>query len=235
MPTNPAYVETEARVFGAYGLSPSVRVLPLAQPRVQLRAVEVGSGEPAVLLHGFGLCAAHWAPLVSRLAGVRSVILDLPGHGTADAVDYRGINLRAWFKDMLTACLDTLGLKQVRLIGHSMGGMIALWLALDTPTRVHSVVCIGTPAVAFGARVDALRLLARPGIGPLLLWMPKPPAMYRQIMAGSMGASAIRAHPELVRTTYLAVRRTGYATAISRYLREMFQGADAEPRRYVLS
>jgi hypothetical protein len=46
MPTNAGYVEAEARVFSAYALSPSVRALSLAQPRVRLRAVEVGGGEP---------------------------------------------------------------------------------------------------------------------------------------------------------------------------------------------
>jgi pimeloyl-ACP methyl ester carboxylesterase len=50
-----------------------------------------------------------------------------------------------------------------------------------------------------------------------------------------MGPAAVRAHPELVRATYLATHRTGYAKTVSSYLREMFQGADAEPHRYVLS
>src|SRR5690348_15103139 len=110
MPTNPGYVEAEARVFGRYALSPAVHAHSLARPRLRLRAVEVGTGEPAVFLHGGGLCIAHWAPLVSRLSGGRSLMLDSPGHGEADAVDYRGVDLRAWYKEMLTGCLDALGL-----------------------------------------------------------------------------------------------------------------------------
>jgi pimeloyl-ACP methyl ester carboxylesterase len=235
MPTNPGYVEAEARVFGGYALSPAVHVLSLAQPRLRLRAVEVGTGEPTVFLHGFSHCTAHWAPLVSRLSGMRNLMLDAPGHGAADAVDYRGVDLRAWYKEMLTGCLDALGLEQVRLIGHSQGAMQALWLALDAPTRVRSVVAIGTPAVAFGAQLDAIRILARPGIGPMLLWLPMLPSMYRNILAGTMGPAAVRAHPELVRATYLATHHAGYAKTVSSYLQEMFRGADAEPRRYALS
>jgi pimeloyl-ACP methyl ester carboxylesterase len=229
------YLEAEAQVFGRYGLSPTAHAFSLAQPRLRLRAVEVGRGEPVLCLHGFSLCAAHWAPLVSRLSGKRSLILDAPGHGLADAVDYRGVDLRAWYTAMLIGCLDALGLEAVHLIGHSMGAMQALWLAHDAPARVRSVVAIGTPAVAFGARVDPLRLLARPGIGRLLLWAPWPPPAYRNILAGNMGPAAVRAYPELVRATYRATHRAGYAKTVSSYLREMFRGADAEPQRYVLS
>jgi pimeloyl-ACP methyl ester carboxylesterase len=235
---NPGYAEAEARVFGNYALSPAIRALSLVRPRLRVRAVEVGIGELVVFLHGGGLCNAHWAPLVSRLSGIcglRSIMLDAPGHSAADAVDFSGIDLRTWYKEMLIGCLDALGLEQARLIGHSQGAMQALWLALDAPERVRSVVAIGTPAVAFGAKVDGLRILARPIIGRLLLSVPWPPPLYRNILAGTMGPLAVRAYPDLVRATYLATHRAGYAMTESSYLQEMFRGADAEPRRYVLS
>lgn len=235
MPTNQAYIKAEAGVFGKYALSPAVHAISLARPRLRVRTVEVGAGEPVVFLHGFGHCVAHWAPLVSKLSGMRSLMLDAPGHGATDAVDFSGVDLRAWYCEMLAGCLDALGLEHVRLIGHSQGAMQALWLALDAPERVRSVVAIGTPAAAFGARIDGLRILARPGIGRLLFWLPKPQSAYRNIMAGTMGHVVVRAYPELVRTTYLATRRAGFAKTVSSYLREMFRGADAKPPRYVLS
>ena len=235
MPTNPRYATVEARVFGGYALSPAVRTLSLTRPRLRLRVVEVGVGEPVVYLHGFSHCTAHWAPLVSRLAGLRSLMLDAPGHGAADAVNFRGVDLRAWYKEMLTGCLDALGLEQVRLIGHSQGAMQALWLALDAPSRVRSVVAIGTPAVAFGARLDGMRLLARRGVGPLLLSLPLPPSAYRNLLAGTMGPNAVRAYPDLVEATYQATHRAGYANTVSSYLQEMFRGVEAEPSWYMLS
>lgn len=235
MPTNPGYAEAEARVFGKYSLSPAVHTLALARPRLRVRAVEVGAGEPVVFLHGFSLCVAHWAPLVGRLSGARSLMLDAPGHGAADAVNFNGLDLRAWYKEMLTGCLDALGLERVRLIGHSQGAMQALWLALDAPERVRSVVSIGFPAVAFGATPDALRFLARRGIGPLLLSLPLPPPAYRNLIAGNMGTAAVRAYPDLVRAAYLATHRAGFPKTVSSYLQEMFRGADAEPRQYALS
>ena len=234
MPQNPAYLGVEARVFSGFGLSPTVRPLELRQPRVRLRAAEVGGGEPLLFLHGFSLCLANWAPLVQCLPDARSVMLDLPGHGTADAVDFRGVDLRGWFEAMLKGCLDELGLDAAHVVGHSQGAMFALWLALDAPERVRSVTAIGVPAVAFGSRVEALRVLARPGLGPLMLRMPMPPQAYRRILAGTMGQDAVQAHPELVRATYLATHRPGYATTVSSELRELFRGIDAQPPRYAL-
>lgn len=235
MPKNPAYIAAEARIFGGYELSPATHMLSLARPQLHVRVVEVGSGEPVVFLHGYSHCVAHWASLVGRLAGERNIMLDAPGHGATDTVNFNGVDLRAWYKEMLTSCLDTLGLERVRLVGHSQGAMQALWFALDAPDRVRSVVTIGFPAVAFGATPDGLRFLARPPLGPLLLWLPQPPPAYRNILAGTMGSVAVYAYPDLVRATYRATHRAGYPQTVSSYLREMFCGVDADPRRYALA
>ena len=232
---NAEFLETEARVFGSYGLTPRVRRLQLRTPKISLRVVEIGEGEPTLFLHGFSLCTAHWASLIARLPSLLSIAIDMPGHGGSGGADYTGVDLRGWYGELLANCLDALGLDSVHLVGHSQGAMIGMWLALDAPERVRSLTAIGTPAVAMGNRLKGLRMLARPGIGQLLLSMPKPRGMYKGILASTIGLRAVEtASADLVRVTYLGTRRPGFGRTVSTYLREMFRGLDARPQRYVL-
>ncbi len=171
----------EAGAFGLFGPQPIARPLHLAQLKYGSRAVESGSGDPVIFLHGISLGLAIWAGLLARMPLWRCIAIDMPGHGLADPVDFDRVDLRAWHTEMLISCLDALALNSVHIVGHSYGGLMALWLTLDAPDRVRSVVAIGTPAVAFGAKPDlTLRTLARPVLGSAALAVPMPGALYRR-------------------------------------------------------
>jgi pimeloyl-ACP methyl ester carboxylesterase len=233
----PAFLATEKQVFGRFGLEPSGQLIELADPPVSLRLLETGIGEPVMFLHGISLASAHWAPIIARLRSNRCAMIDMPGHGGSAAVDFIGVDLRQWHNKMLIALLDQLSLPSVHIVGHSYGGMIGMWLALDAPARVASVVSIGTPSLAFGARPDLMfRASAMRAVGPLMLKSPMPGFAHRAVLARALGGPAIKAAaPDLIRVAYLATRRPGFATTASRYLREQFRGPRATPPRYQLT
>jgi pimeloyl-ACP methyl ester carboxylesterase len=223
-------------LFTRFGLHPRTLALRLSDPELGIRVLDTGWGEPVVLMHGITLCAAAWVPLLPRLASLRAIAVDMPGHGASTPVDFAGVDLRAWHTRVLHGVLDALGLESAHLVGHSYGGMAALWMALDAPERVRSVVTLGSPAVAFGGGLGStLRLLARRGIGPLALSLPSPLFAYRALLAASLGHHAIDdAPPELIRALYAATRHRGFARTVSSFLREELRGLDAHPPRYRL-
>ena len=99
----------------------------------------VGSGEPLVLLHGFGSTRDDFAALIPALARDFEVFaIDLPGHGASAMID--GRPSVAALTDAVAADLDAHGLGRVHLLGNSLGGRIAIELACRQ--RALSVVTI---------------------------------------------------------------------------------------------
>jgi pimeloyl-ACP methyl ester carboxylesterase len=101
-----------------------------------------GEGEPLLLLHGFGSSGQTWAKFVPDFARRYQVIVpDLRGHGRstnpANEFTHRQSALDVF------ALLDALGIKQVKAMGISTGGMTLLHMATQQPARVEAMVLIG--------------------------------------------------------------------------------------------
>jgi 2-succinyl-6-hydroxy-2,4-cyclohexadiene-1-carboxylate synthase len=114
----------------------------------ELAYEDVGAGErPLVLVHGLTGFRDDFREQLDALAGLgRTIIYDHRGHGdsanTGDAASYSFAQLVA----DLGALLDARGVARCDLLGHSMGGMIALRFALADPARVASLLCMDTAA-----------------------------------------------------------------------------------------
>lgn len=127
------------------------------------RYLEAGEGPPLVLLHALGESALDWRWVLPDLARTNHVYaLDLLGFGGSGkpAVDYSP----AFFARSVAAYLDALGVERTAVAGNSLGGLVALRLALSEPERVDALVLIDSAGL--GREVAyALRLPTLPGYG----------------------------------------------------------------------
>ncbi|MFI5014002.1 MAG: alpha/beta fold hydrolase [Hyphomicrobiales bacterium] len=109
-----------------------------------------GAGSRAVVfLHGVGLSATTFRPLVEALGeNRRAVALPLPGYdGSAMIEPYTMASVAARLADSL----DALGIETADLVGHSLGGMLALEFACSQPARLASLTLVATTPV-FGSK-----------------------------------------------------------------------------------
>lgn len=101
------------------------------------------TGLPLLLVHGAGGTRLHWPEGLRRLPGRRVISVDLPGHGESAPPVERSVGGMAL---RLLGLLDALGIPRAVVGGHSMGGAVALTLALEAPGRVAGLLLVGTGA-----------------------------------------------------------------------------------------
>ncbi|MDQ8165586.1 MAG: alpha/beta hydrolase [Gemmatimonadota bacterium] len=104
-----------------------------------------GSGPPLLLIHGFGSSATFWRALGDSLKSqFRVIAVDLPGHARSDARDSSLFYSHADAAKSMIALLDTLAIPAVGILGNSSGGMVGLYMAAESPSRVTSLVTMGS-------------------------------------------------------------------------------------------
>jgi pimeloyl-ACP methyl ester carboxylesterase len=108
----------------------------------ELRYLRTGVGRPVVLLHTLRTQADYFLPLLERLDKTRFEVIavDLPGHGHSSAppLEYGA----GYFSDAVATLIEQLDLREVTLVGDSIGATIALTLAARGNARVRRVIAI---------------------------------------------------------------------------------------------
>lgn len=122
-----------------------------------------GHGAPVVLIHGVGMAKEVWTPQVNDLAADFDVLVyDMWGHGQSALPE--GPLALGQYAQQLLDLIDMLGLPQVRVVGHSMGALVALEFALEHPSRCAGVVAMN----AVFSRSEEQRFLVRQRASELL-------------------------------------------------------------------
>lgn len=143
-------------------------------PELQFRTIHgyrrafriAGSGPAVLLIHGIGDNSVAWEPVHSSLARRFTVIApDLLGHGQSDKprADYSVAAYANGMRDLLSV----LGIDQVTVIGHSLGGGVAMQFAYQFPQMVERLILVGAGGVTKDVNI-ALRLASLPGGGGAL-------------------------------------------------------------------
>jgi pimeloyl-ACP methyl ester carboxylesterase len=177
----------------------SVRSRTVAVPaRGRVHLLEKGAGTPVVLLHGSGVAAGFFLPLLSELEGVRALAPDLPASGLSDQIELPRHRYHETAVAWLQRLLDALELDRVALLGHSAGGVWAFRYALAHPERVERLVLIGPPSLP-GTRCPLpYRLMATPGVGQLASRVPPSPQSVLRFARFMGERDTLPKHPELI-------------------------------------
>ncbi|MEV4129958.1 alpha/beta hydrolase [Nocardia sp. NPDC049707] len=161
---------------------------------------------PLLLIHGSGATGSTWAPVVPSLATkYRVITIDLPGCGQSEPASTYAVPQQA---DRTAMVLDELGVRNLKVVGHSSGGYVATALVERRPDLVGELVLVSTgPShAALLPEPAIIRVLVSPPLGPLV-WAIRTDSMIRR------GVAAAAAAPITVPDWAVAdLRRTSYRT-----------------------
>jgi pimeloyl-ACP methyl ester carboxylesterase len=123
-----------------------------------------GRGQPVILLHGWLGSWGVWQETMAYLSrSYRTYALDFWGFG--ESGKKRTSYTMQDFVQLVDQFMESLGIDQAPLVGHSMGGTVGLMVALQNPHRTNKVVVIGSPiegtSLAFPLKMAGLRPVAR--------------------------------------------------------------------------
>jgi pimeloyl-ACP methyl ester carboxylesterase len=198
----------------------------LELPGGRLRYLAAGEGEPVLLVHGLGGAAGNWVALAPLLLPERRLLVpELPGHGGSSPLP-AAPSLNA-YADPLAWLLEHEGAPSAAVVGHSLGGAIALRLAIRGPEAVAALVLAGAAGISSASRSARYALtitgLLKPGrkIAPHRARVARS-ALLRHIVFGRWGAADPPALPPDVVEAFLAgpARHTDTVSAAKALIRD---------------
>jgi len=170
----------------------------------RLAFIDRGEGIPVVFLHPTPFDHVYWLPVVERLSGVRSILVDLRGHGASElgsevekglfaaVPDAPVLTMQRLGRDVL-AILDHLAISEAIFVGCSIGGYVVLELWRQAPERVQ-----GLGFVCSKAQPDAEANIARRVQTIADARNGKRESLFDSMTNGLIGATSRRNRPEIV-------------------------------------
>ena len=135
---------------------------------VNVHYVEAGKGPPLLFLHGLGGSWKDWSATLPAFAAVyRVMAVDFPGFGDSDQPEVR--YSVEWLTEVVEKFIQERKLEGVNLVGHSMGGLVALNLAARPNSRVKKLIIVD--AVGIGDKAEFISYaMTKKILGPETRW-----------------------------------------------------------------
>jgi pimeloyl-ACP methyl ester carboxylesterase len=113
--------------------------------RIKLNHRIIGEGYPVVFLHGFLESNTMWKAIIPKLKGIKAILIELPGHGDSPFYPYsEEMSIRDMSEDV-EFVLQSLAVSKYSLVGHSLGGYVALDLkSIDSTNAIEKVVLLNS-------------------------------------------------------------------------------------------
>lgn len=233
--------ELEEAAYEHFGLRTAEETFPLHSPigevEVRVRDIAADPGEagdvpadapPVLMLHGVGSFSVLAVELMAQLRGRRLLVLDWPGHGLSGGCIVPGpAALRPMAIHVIEGVLDELGVAQVDLVAHSLGGQFACYAALDIPQRVRRLVLLGCPGGAFpgGRPLPPMVAMAVPHVGEQLMARLVSAERFDRFNDLAIGPGAGAHLPEQVhQACFYMTLRPQFAPSVATYLRAIIRG-----------
>jgi pimeloyl-ACP methyl ester carboxylesterase len=179
---------------------PSVEEVPLQSVVLHGRRLtyrRLGSGPVLLLIHGITNSSASWRPVMRALADAGHTVVapDLPGHGGSER--HRGDHSLGAHASILRDLLQVLDLPRVTVVGHSLGGGVAMVFSYQFPDRVERLALVDSGGL--GREVSALiRAATLPGAELVLRAATAPPVLRAVAAAGgALGRLGLRPGADL--------------------------------------
>lgn len=153
----------EKALFDHYGIKAKEHYITLPEQQIKVRVLEIGEGEPLVIVPGNTGDAFVLASLMAEFKGRRVFAINRPGGGLSEGMDHNTVDVREFAHQSLNTVLEALGLKNVDVVAHSMGAHWSTLLAMEHPDKVRKLALLGNPGNIMGGKPPlAIRLLGTP-------------------------------------------------------------------------
>ncbi|MGB2695149.1 MAG: alpha/beta fold hydrolase [Dehalococcoidia bacterium] len=181
---------------------------------VRLHYVEAGRGEPVVLIHGLNGSTFGFRYTIPELArSFRVVAFDLKGCGYSARPAKSDYSLTA-HAELVAHAMAALGIERAAVVGHSLGGAIAMRLASRFPQRVERLILVDSATDRDVRRGLRTAWLARP-LSPVIAMLTLHRKGFRRRVALTLVHDPAHFTPELIEAFFYTSRMKGHARALS--------------------